>query len=115
MYESRQARGFHPMRAPRREERMAARSRGPGRTRATMGLGALLAVTGTAILLFPGTLLGQAQREAPLALEGAVSATPWKRYSDWPKADWGKFNTLAKTGASPPKSPEPKKMAEEIK
>jgi sulfur-oxidizing protein SoxA len=44
----------------------------------------------------------RAQQTAPLSLEGSAATTPWQRYGDWTKARWNDFNTLAKTGASPP-------------
>ena len=60
---------------------------------------------------------GQTTKVAPLALDGPASAAPWKRYGDWPKQSWDKFNTLAKADASPPppKLGELVKITEEIK
>jgi sulfur-oxidizing protein SoxA len=80
-------------------------------------LGALAGVLGGAFWIAAGPVVGQAKREAPLALDGPASTVPWTRYRDWPKANWDKFNTLAKSDASPP-APKPeavKKITEEIK
>ncbi len=44
--------------------------------------------------------------EAPLQLEGAVSALPWQRYGDWNKARWDTYNTLARRDLTPPKGSE---------
>ena len=79
-------------------------------------LGALAGVLGGALWIAAGPAQGQAKREAPLALEGPASTAPWTRYRDWPKPSWDKFNTLAKTDASPP-APKPgavKKIIEAI-
>ena len=88
---------------------------GRARNVALMALG--VAAIGGAVALDIGEVAGQARREAPLALDGAASTTPWTRYRDWPKPSWDKFNILSKTDASPP-APKPeavKKISEEIK
>lgn len=88
---------------------------GPARRAALVALGA--AVIGGALALEASDVVGQARREAPLALDGSAAVPQWKRYGDWPKPNWDKFNTLAKTDASPP-APKPealKKITEEIK
>jgi L-cysteine S-thiosulfotransferase len=89
--------------------------RGGARNAAFIALGMI--ALGGAVAFETGEVAGQARREAPLALDGAASTTPWTRYRDWPKPSWSKFNTLAKTDASPPapKLGEVKKIAEEIK
>jgi sulfur-oxidizing protein SoxA len=77
---------------------------------------ALFAAAG-ALSIAATPALGQAKREAPLALEGSASPAPWARYRGWPRANWDKFNTLTKADASPP-APKPeavKKIAAEIK
>jgi sulfur-oxidizing protein SoxA len=48
--------------------------------------------------------------EAPLALDGDASARPWKRYGDWPKASFAKWNTL-NHDASPSPTPGVRKLA----
>src|SRR5262249_23773661 len=58
-------------------------------------------VLGCALWFVAGPVVGEAKREAPLALEGQASTVPWTRYRDWPRPNWDKFNTLAKTDASP--------------
>jgi sulfur-oxidizing protein SoxA len=88
-----------------------------GRVRTVAFIALGVAVIGGALALESGEVAGQARREAPLALDGAASTAPWTRYRDWPKPSWDKFNTLAKTDASPP-APKPeavKKITEEIK
>ena len=42
-----------------------------------------------------------AQQAAPLQLEGSAAPTPWQRYSDWTKAHWDNYSTLAKPDATP--------------
>jgi sulfur-oxidizing protein SoxA len=39
---------------------------------------------------------------APLQLEGSAAAMPWKRYGDWNKTRWDKYNTLAQPKLTPP-------------
>ncbi|MEW5891801.1 MAG: sulfur oxidation c-type cytochrome SoxA [Pseudomonadota bacterium] len=46
-------------------------------------------------------------KAVPLELEKPASATPWARYSDWPKTDWNQYNTLAAL-VSPPYAAPPK-------
>src|ERR1043166_5862660 len=46
---------------------------------------------------------------APLALDGAAAAQPWRRYPEWPQRDKAQFNTLARL-ASPPAPAEPRKL-----
>src|SRR6185312_3892778 len=69
----------------------------------------LVAVVIGGMTLFPADAPAQAKKLAPLALDGAASTTPWKRYSDWPQRDESKFNTLAKL-ASPPAPKAPRKL-----
>ena len=47
-----------------------------------------------------------AAAEAPLQIEGSAAPTPWQRYSDWNKARWDNYNTLAKPDATPPRGKE---------
>jgi sulfur-oxidizing protein SoxA len=47
-----------------------------------------------------------AQEPAPLELEGSAAPTPWQRYSDWTKARWDNFSTLAKPDTTPTKGSE---------
>jgi sulfur-oxidizing protein SoxA len=61
-------------------------------------------------VLTPSEAPAQAKKPAPLVTTGDASIRPWKRYSDWPKRDMSKFNTLANL-ASPPAPKEPKKIA----
>ncbi len=98
--------------AKRKPKRVA----GAGARRIAL-IGAAAGMLGGALWGAAGPADGQAKREAPLALEGPASPVPWKRYADWPQPNWDKFNTLAKTDASPP-APKPeavRKIAEEIK
>ncbi len=85
------------------------------RNAALIALGA--AALGAVFLGDARSVLGQAKKEAPLALEGPASNAPWQRYRDWPRPSWDKFNTLAKADASPapPKPEGVKKITEEIK
>jgi sulfur-oxidizing protein SoxA len=85
--------------------------------RATFVAFGAAAVLGGALALETAPLQSQARKEAPLALDGPAHTAPWARYRDWPRAKWDKFNTLAKTDASPaaPKPEGVKKIAEEIK
>ena len=59
-----------------------------------------------------GRVVGQNRKEAAIATDADASARPWKRYADWPRQSWDKFNTLAKLDASPaaPKLDTPKKF-----
>lgn len=49
----------------------------------------------------------QRKKPAPLELTESASAVPWIRYSDWTRADWKDYNTLAAT-VSPPYAEPPK-------
>lgn len=44
-------------------------------------------------------------KEAPLALEGSAAKSPWKRYGNWPDADWSQYNTLTHTASPPAPAP----------
>lgn len=44
---------------------------------------------------------------APLELSRPASAEPWKRYGDWPRADWSAFDTLRTNAAPAPSKPPP--------
>jgi len=87
------------------------------RKTAAIVAGSVLGLAAGTFALGVGLVVGQARKEAPLALDGPAATAPWKRYGDWPKPNWDKFNTLTKTDASPPppKVGEPIKIAEEIK
>jgi sulfur-oxidizing protein SoxA len=86
----------------------AARGRSGSRTALAAGMiGGLLAA---AFALQTCPAMAQSSREAPLALDGPASARPWKRYTGWPKAHWDKFDSLAKTGMSPPAPKAPQKV-----
>ncbi len=63
-----------------------------------------------------GEVRSQAKKEAPLALDADTSVRPWMRYKDWPRTNWEKFDTLAKSGVSPPapKADAPRKVATPI-
>ena len=72
----------------------------------------LIAIVG-GVTLFPMHAPAQAKKQAPLALDGAASVTPWKRYAGWPTRDESMFNTLAKL-ASPPAPKEARKVPDGI-
>jgi sulfur-oxidizing protein SoxA len=69
--------------------------------RAAFLAGAVVALVGASALA----------AEAPLALDGEASARPWKRYGDWPKQDFGAWNTLRSDASPPPPKQEPRKLA----
>jgi sulfur-oxidizing protein SoxA len=75
-----------------------------------LAVAGLIAVAG-GVTLVPAVAPAQAKKPVPLALDGAASVTPWKRYSDWPKRDESMFNTLAKL-ASPPAPKSARKLPE---
>lgn len=72
------------------------------------GAAAVAALAVGVVTLVPAG--AQTKREAPLAIDGEASASPWKRYSNWPARDYSSYNTLAKL-ASPPAPKEPRKIA----
>lgn len=109
--------GRAPRTFGRKGKVQSATSRGQRRRKAAaVAVGAIAGLLVGTFTIEMGRVVGQGRKEAPLALDPDASARPWKRYGDWPKANWDKFNTLAKTDSSPPppKTGEVKKIAEAI-
>ena len=91
-------------------------ARGPSRKIAFVALGAVAGLLGGVFVIESGAVFGETRKQAALMLDGSAAQLPWKRYSDWPHTSWAKFNTLAKSDASPPapKPNDPKKITEAI-
>ena len=69
-------------------------------------LGSIFGLVGGTIVVEAGRMVGEANRTAPMAVEGAASARPWKRYAGWPTADNAKFsNAAALRSPAMPKTP----------
>jgi sulfur-oxidizing protein SoxA len=73
-------------------------------------LGTVFGLVGGTLVVEAGRMVGAANRTTPLALEGAASARPWKRYAGWPAGDNVKFSD-ASAVRSPPKPKAPRKLA----
>jgi sulfur-oxidizing protein SoxA len=67
-------------------------------------------LVGGTLVVEAGRMVGAANRTTPMALEGAASARPWKRFADWPKEDYAQFSN-ASALRSPPKPKAPRKLA----
>jgi sulfur-oxidizing protein SoxA len=96
-------------------ERRGGNHRSGRRLKALLAAGTAIGVAAGAFAIDLAGVAGQTRKEAPLALDASAAATPWKRYGDWPRASWDKFNTLANADLSPPAGKEPIKITEEIK
>jgi len=97
----------------RRGKASSGARRRPGRKKAAaLVAGAVAGLLVGTFAVEMGRVVGQNRKEAALAMDAEASARPWKRYADWPRANWDKFNTLAKADASPPapKLDTPKKI-----
>ena len=55
----------------------------------------------------------QANKQAPLEINGDASARPWKRYAGWPTREESKYNTLGNV-ATPPAPKQPRKLSDPI-
>jgi sulfur-oxidizing protein SoxA len=75
--------------------------------------GLVFGVVGGALAVEMGRMVGESQRAAPMALEGAASARPWKRYAGWPTWDNARFTNAAAV-RSPARPAQARKIADPI-
>jgi len=76
-------------------------------------MGGIFGLIGGSVVVEAGRMVGAAQRVTPMALEGAASARPWKRYAGWPAGDNAKFSNAAAV-RSPPKPVQPRRVANPV-
>jgi sulfur-oxidizing protein SoxA len=73
-------------------------------------VGSVFGLVGGTLVVEAGRMVGEANRTTPMAIEGAASARPWKRYAGWPAGDNVKFSD-ASAVRSPPIPKAPRKLA----
>lgn len=66
-----------------------------------------LPLAALSLIALPTAHSAKPKAQAPLETAAPASASPWQRYSDWPKTDWKHFNTLGAL-TSPAHTPPPK-------
>jgi sulfur-oxidizing protein SoxA len=71
-------------------------------------IGAVSGLIGGTLVVEAGRMVGEANRTAPMATEGAAAARPWKRYAGWPAGDYAMFSDASAVRSAPaPKAPRP--------